>query len=141
MEIKFLRMSPPQALNKLESAMASGYQMIDIIRTDFQKNQSIADQKFEEWKKQYFAWVNQVLVILQEVYYPISKAFYFRDAKTTRYAKTGDVKITGIEQAVEVRMEIIKEYSDFILNQSHPSITINGNLNFQVGEKLSNNQS
>ena len=134
-------MSPPQALNKLESAMASGYQMIDIIRTDFQKNQSIADQKFEEWKKQYFAWVNQVLVILQEVYYPISKAFYFRDAKTTRYAKTGDVKITGIEQAVEVRMEIIKEYSDFILNQSHPSITINGNLNFQVGEKLSNNQS
>lgn len=142
MKSQFLKVAPPVAIEKLEAVMVSGYQMIDKIRNEFSKTerQNIGNI-LENWYQYFENWENEALKILQEIYFPLSKAYYFKEAQTMRYLKVGDNEITGMENAFEIKVEILKQYLDFILNQSHPHITVNGNLNFQSGDNNNNEQS
>jgi hypothetical protein len=121
--------------------MNKGYEVVDKIRIDYSVHKENSGSRKDDWHKWTLDWIDYTLGKLNETYIEKSRQYNFREAKTTRYATSGDLLYTGLENAIEVKVQILKGYYDFIMRQSYPSITINGNLNFQVGENNTNDQS
>lgn len=140
MEINFLKVSPPQAIEALASCINRGYNTLDKIRTDFDQNKKNAATRRAQWDSWFNKWVQSTMKELNEIYVEPSRVHYFREKTTQRFSFTNDTALTPYLSTFETKIEILRNYYDFILNRSHPSITINGNLNFQVGKNLKSKQ-
>ena len=136
-EIKFLKLKPGEAIERIEVCMTAGYQLVDKIRDDYQKNLTNPNPLIkQELHDRYVNWITDTITEIEAIYHHLSKAYDFREAKTTRYSTTGDNELTYIDNDFECKIKILREYKDFIMKESHPTIAVNGDLNFQVGENL-----
>ena len=140
MEIKFLKIPTPQAIELLASFISGGYNTLDKIRNDFYQNQANPTARKVQWNSWFNEWTQLTMEKLNEIYVEPSRIHYFREKTTQRFSFDTDTALTPYLSTFDTKIEILKGYYDFLLNRSHPSITINGNLNFQVGEKLENEQ-
>ena len=132
-----MNISPEEAVEVLEACMNRGYETLDSIRTDCQEHISNVESRKEHWSQLWGIWVSDCLKKLQETYNSPSRAYNFRETKTTRYAMSNDLPYTGFENDINAKIQVLKGYYDFIMRQGHPSITVNGDLNFQLGENIS----
>ena len=140
MEIKFLKLPPPDAVVILAGCINRGYNIFDQIRNDYYAHQENPGAQKAQWDSWLNEWAQHTMGKLNEVYVEPSRLNYFREKTKQNFSFTSDTALTPYQSTFDTKIEILREYYDFILNHSHPSITINGNLNFQVGENLTNEQ-
>lgn len=140
MEIKFLKISPPQAIEILAECINKGYNSFNEIRNDFYAHKENPDARKVQWDSWLNEWAQHAMQKLNEIYIEPSRIHYFREKTTQLFSFTSDTALTPYQSTFDTKIEVLRNYYDFILNHSHPSITINGNLNFQVGEHIRNDQ-
>lgn len=140
MEIKFLKMSPPEAIENLADCINRGYDTLNKIRNDFYAHQENPNTQKAQWDSWLNEWAQDTMQKLEQIYVEPSRIHYFREKTTQRFSFDTDTALTSYQSTFDTKIEVLKGYYDFILNHSHPSVTINGNLNFQVGENIRNDQ-
>ena len=141
MEVRFLKVTTPQAIEIIEDCMNNGYETLDRIRADYESHKHITTNPTSSWQEWYISWVNETLNKLNDVYTSKHRQYTFREARTSRYSTTGDRPYTGIEHAIEAQIAVLKSYYDFIMTRSPITINYNGDINYQVGDNNINEQS
>ncbi len=140
MQIKFLNVTPPEAIQIIIETMNEGYELLDKIRREFMEDKSGAAAKSKIWDQWYIDWMNRTLEKLLRIYAEPSRAYNFREKIVQRMSMTSDNAYTPFEHTFDVKIGILWGYYNFIMTRSSVTITINGNISFQQGENLSNEQ-
>lgn len=141
MEVSFLNVTAPEAIDIIEDCMNKGYETLDRIRASYEAHKAISTNSSSEWSEWVVAWINETLGKLGQVYNNKHRLYTFREAKTERYSTTGDMPYTGIENTIEAKISVLKGYYDFIMTRSQITINYNGNINYQIGDNNNNEQS
>lgn len=139
MAVKFLQITPEEAVRNLEDCMNNGYATIEKIRGVHEKQKAITGTTASissEMHDLYNSWYRETLATLSQIFSSVWRQFYFKEAKTSRYASSGDTVISPFEHDFEAKIKVLKEYYDVVMGDSDPKINIEGDLVFQAGENI-----
>lgn len=141
MEVKFLKITAPEAVNILEDCMCEGYKTLDKIRNAYETHKDMSSNPSSAWSEWTTEWIQKTIDKLCSVYCSDHFAYEFREAKTNRYSTSGDRPYTGLQNTIEAKINILNSFYNFIMNRSSIVINYNGNINYQIGNKNKNEQS
>lgn len=132
MSIPYLKITPEEAVQKIDHLIIEGYQVKDNINSDYFENASdVSDGSIEKWSSQALTWANTCIEELEMIYISQKEAYYFRDATSLPYMRVGtNAKWNGIVNQIEARLEKLKEYDDYIRKN------FNIHLEFVSGDKI-----
>lgn len=128
MSLPFLKISPEEAVTKIQDMILAGYQLKDAINNEHEQariagGSALVDAALN-WSQRFNVWIKESIAKLNDIYESQVYAYNFRDATPAAgAAMVGNVTRSNVVLGVQSRIERLNEYEKFI--RGHVPIEIN----------------
>lgn len=137
-------MEPEQAVVALNKLIVSGYRLKDKLVAEYNSlpkrekpggHEAVVPSETRAlWAQQIIDWTNHTLQRLQDVYISVAEAYQFREVQTLSVSNSEfDDRFYNQLNTLQARLEVLRDYKDFIFQHTNIQIVAGRDANVQIG--------